>query len=140
MSTPIAHPNWKLRARIWICIMFLLLGGADYLLVRFSMNEFNPAPALLGVAVMGGLGTKLLLIGMWRRMSWTRYTLGLILVLSIMAFSGAMFYIIGGTMTRPDGMVRPGLAGIGLQALVLIPLAKSRSIRRQMHPLTNAGS
>lgn len=120
--------------------MFLLLGGADYLLVRFSMNEFNPAPALLGVAVMGGLGTKLLLIGMWRRMSWTRYTLGLILVLSIMAFSGAMFYIIGGTMTRPDGMVRPGLAGIGLQALVLIPLAKSRSIRRQMHPLTNAGS
>ncbi|MCE9611594.1 MAG: hypothetical protein K8R23_15460 [Chthoniobacter sp.] len=139
MSTPIAPPNWKLRARIWIFIMFLLLGGADYLLVKFSLNEFNPAPPLLGVAVMSGLCTKLLLVGMWRRMSWTRYTLGVILVVSITAFSAAMFFVIGGKMTRPDGMVRPGLAGIGLQALVLIPLAKSRSIRRQMHPLTSAG-
>lgn len=137
MSHPIAHPNWKLRARIWIGVLFLLLVGADYLLVMFSRNEFNPAPPLLGVAVMSALGTKLLLVGMWRRLSWTRYTLGVILVVSIIAFSGAMFFIIGGGMTRPPGMVRLALGGMGLQVLALIPLAKSRSIRRQMHPLTS---
>ena len=139
MSSPAASPNWKLRARIWILILLLLTGGADYLLLKFSYAEFNPFPPLAGVAILSALCSKLLLIGMWRRISWTRYALGAMIVISIMAFSVAMFFIIGGNVPRPPGLTRPALAGMALQGLALLPLAKSRSIRRQMHPLTSHG-
>ncbi len=140
MSNSVASPNWKLRARIWIFILFLLTGGADYLLLKFSYFDFNPFPPLAGVVILTGLCSKLLLIGMWRRISWTRYALGAILVVSIVAFSGTMFYVIGGNLDRSAGMTKPALQGMALQVLALIPLAKSRSIRRQMHPLTNQGN
>ena len=93
----------------------------------------------MGVVILTAMCSKLLLIGMWRRISWTRYALGAILLLSIVAFSGAMFYIIGGNVPRTDGMAKPALAGIALQVLALIPLGWSESIRRQLHPLTNRG-
>ena len=139
MSDIVAPPNWKLRSRIWICLLFLLTSGAEYLLLNFSRFEFNPFPPLMGVAILTAMCSKLLLIGMWRRISWTRYALGAILLLSIVAFSGAMFYIIGGNVPRTDGMAKPALAGIALQVLALIPLGWSESIRRQLHPLTNRG-
>lgn len=139
MSDIVAPPNWKLRSRIWICLLFLLTSGAEGLLLKFSYFEFNPFPPLAGVVILTALCSKLLLIGMWRRISWTRYALGAILLVSIMAFSGAMFYIIGGNVPRPSGMTKPALAGMALQALALIPLAWSEAIRRQMHPLTSRG-
>lgn len=139
MSDIVASPNWKLRSRIWICILFLLTSGAEYVLLKFSYFEFNPFPPLAGVVILTALCSKLLLIGMWRRVTWTRYALGTILVLSIMAFSVAMFYIIGGKVPRPAGMTKWALAGIAAQVLALIPLAWSRSIRRQLHPLTSRG-
>ena len=118
-------------------MLFLLTSGAEYLLLKFSYFEFNPFPPLAGVVILTALCSKLLLIGMWRRITWTRYALGAILVLSIMAFSGAMFYIIGGNVPRPSGMTKWALAGIAVQVLALIPLGWSRSIRRQLHPLTS---
>lgn len=139
MSSIVASPNWKLRSRIWLCVIFLLTSGAEYLLLKFSYFEFNPFPPLAGVAILTALCSKLLLIGMWRRITWTRSALGTVLVLSIMAFSGAMFYVIGGNVPRPAGMTKPALAGIGLQVLALIPLGCSQAIRRQMHPLTSRG-
>jgi hypothetical protein len=120
-------------------MLFLLTSGAEYLLLKFSRFEFNPFPPLMGVVILTAMCSKLLLIGMWRRISWTRYALGAILLVSIMAFSGAMFYIIGGNVPRPNGMTKPALAGMALQALALIPLAWSEAIRRQMHPLTSRG-
>lgn len=144
MSLPPVKTNWKLRARLWICVLFFVTAGADYLYVdaskdlpeAFSFNQFNPLPILGGVVVMSALCSKLLLIGMWRRMSWTRYTLGTVLVLSIVANVVMLFYVVGGKLPRNQGMVKKQFGGIGLQVLALIPLAKSRSIRRQLHPLT----
>ncbi len=146
MSQPPTSPNWKLRARIWVLVLFIVTAGADYLYISaakdlpeaFSFNEFNPLPILGGVVVMSALCSKLLLIGMWRRMSWTRYTLGTVLVISIIANSVMLFFIVGGKLPRQPGMVKKQLAGIALQVLALVPLAKSRSIRRQMHPMTNS--
>lgn len=133
-----AHPNWKLRARLWICVLFLLLCAADYLLLTFSNNPFISyrQPMLFGLAVLGALFTKFLLVGMWRRVSWARYALGTVLAISLMGFAIAMFAIAGGNVERPAGLLKKPLAGMALQMLVLLPLARSRSIRRQMHPMT----
>ena len=133
-----AQPNWKLRARIWIAVIFLVLCGADYLLLIFSMNPFISyrMPALFGLAVLGAIFSKVLLIGMWRRLSWARYVLGTLLAASIMGFGIAMFAIAGGNLERPAGLLKKPLAGMALQALALVPLARSRSIRRQLHQMT----
>lgn len=132
-------PNWKLRARIWICIIFLLLCGSDYLLLKFSYDPFISyrLPMLTGLAVLQAIFTKVLLIGMWRRLSWTRYVLGTLLGVSIMGFAIAMFVIVGGNAERSAGLLKKPLAGMALQALALVPLARSRSIRRQLHPMTS---
>jgi hypothetical protein len=136
MAYQSVSPKWKLRARIWICVIFLLLSGADYLLLKFTYDPFNPFPLLSGLAVLSALSTKMMLIGMWRRMSWARYSLGTLLCVSILAFAIALVVIVSGGIPRPQGLTKKPLAGIGLQVLALIPLAKSRSIRRQMHPMT----
>lgn len=139
MLPPTTHPNWKLRARIWICVIFLVLCGADYLLLTFSFNRSisDRLQPLMGLAVLGAIFTKVLLIGMWRRMGWARYALGTVLFLSIMGFAVGMFVIFGeGTVVREPGVVKKLVAGMALQALALVPLARSRSIRRQMHPMT----
>ena len=136
MTHPPVPPNWKLRARLWVCAIFLLLCGADYLFLRFTYDPFNPVPLLSGLTILSALGTKMMLIGIWRRMAWARYALGTMLVVSIMAFSIVLFVMIGGDVPRPKGLTKKPMAGIGLQVLALIPLARSRSIRRQMHPMT----
>ena len=133
------HPNWKLRARIWIGVIFLVLCGADYLLLNSSRNRFisDRLPLLTGLAVLGAVFTKVLLIGMWRRMAWARYALGTVLFISLMGFAVGMFFIVGeGTVVREPGVLKKLMAGMALQALALVPLARSRSIRRQMHQMT----
>ena len=139
MPQPPAQPNWKLRARIWIGVIFLLLCGADYLLLNSSRNPFisDRLPMLTGLGVLGAIFTKVLLIGMWRRMAWARYALGTVLFLSIMGFGMGLFFILGeGSVVRERGVVKKLMAGMALQALALVPLARSRSIRRQMHQMT----
>ena len=116
--------------------MFLMLCAADYALWVFSSNPFNPWSPLIGVVVLSALGTKALLIGMWFRKAWARYALGSLLVLSLAAFSVTMFFMIGGKMPRSAGLLRWPLAGMCLQVMAFVPLAHSRSIRRQMHPMT----
>ena len=136
MSSPISTPNWKLRLRLWVGVLFLILGGADFFLIRFSFEKFNPAPMLIGLTVLTGLGTKLLLVGLWRRKSWSRSALSLILVMSIMAFSVLLFYVIGEKLPREPGMLRGVYMGMALQAVALWILGQAKSIRRVTHPLT----
>lgn len=116
-----------------------MLCGADYLLLNFSRNSFISyrLPQMTGVAVLGAIFTKVLLIGMWRRMGWARYALGTVIFITLMGFGVGMFFVIGGGVEREPGVLKSLVGGMALQSLVLIPLARSRSIRRQMHPMTN---
>ncbi len=136
MAYQYAPPNWKLRARIWIIVVFLTLCAADYLLLTFTYNEFNPIPLMSGVAIMSALCSKALLIGMWRRLAWARYTLIGLLFASLMAFAILMFKMVGSKAPRPSGLLKKPIAAMALQMMALVPLGKSRSIRRQMHPMT----
>ena len=133
---PHVPPNWKLRARLWIGVLFLLLVGADYMLLRFSYDPFNPMPLLTGLAILSALGSKVMLIAMWLRKPWARYGLGTLLVLSIAGFSVVLFFILGGNLPRPQGLLKKAAVGMALQAVALVPLARSRSIRKQLHPMT----
>ena len=141
--TPHSPPNWKLRARLWICVLFLLLSAADYLLLRFTYDRDNPmlsmtglAPLISALAVLGALGSKLLLICLWRRLAWARYALGMLLAVSIVGFSMTLFFITGTNLPRSQGLLKKPVVAMILQAVALVPLARSRSIRRQMHPMT----
>ena len=141
--TPHVPPNWKLRARLWILVIFFLISGADYLLLRFIYDRGNPlvsmtaiAPLLNALAVLSALGSKLLLICLWRRLPWARYALGTLLSVSIGGFFMMLIVIVGTNLPRPAGLVKKPILAIALQALALVPLAKSRSIRKQMHPMT----
>ena len=141
--TPHVPPNWKLRARLWICFLFLLCSGADYLLLRFTIDPGNPmqsmtgtAPLIAALAVLSALGSKVLLICLWRRVSWARYALGVLLVMSIAGFAMTMFVIVGTNLPRPAGLLKKPLVAMALQTVALVPLARSRSIRKQMHPMT----
>ena len=141
--TPHVPPNWNLRARIWICVLLLLLLGADYQMLRFIYDPGNPmismtamAPLLNALAVLAALGSKVLLICLWRRLTWARYALGTLLAVSIAGFSMMLIVIVGTNLPRPQGLLKKPIIAMALQALVLVPLARSRSIRRQMHPMT----
>lgn len=136
MAYQYASPKWKIRARIWIVVVFVMLCAADYLLLTFTYDPFNPLPMLSGVAILSALCTKVLLIGMWRRLAWARYTLITALFASLMAFAIVMFIMVGGKAPRPAGLLKKPIAAMALQALALIPLGTSRSIRRQLHPMT----
>ena len=141
--TPHVPPNWKLRARLWIGLLFLLLSGADYLLLQFMNDRDNPlvsmtgiAPLLAALAVLGALGSKLLLVCLWRRLSWARYALGTLLLLSITGFAMTLIFIASTNLPRSQGMLKKPVVALLLEAVALVPLARSRSIRRQMHPMT----
>jgi hypothetical protein len=129
-------PNWKVRARIWIAIIFVVLCVADYCLWRFAIDDFNPIPMLRGLVILGALCSKALLIGMWRRQAWSRYGLISLLFISLLAFTMAMFATFGTKIPRTQGMWKKPALGMALQACALVPLGYSRSIRRQMHPMT----
>lgn len=136
MGYQYVSPKWKIRARIWIAVVFVTLCAADYLLLTFTYNPFNPIPMMSAVAIMSALCTKALLIGMWRRLAWARYTLIGMLFASLMAFSIVMFIMVGSKAPRPSGLLKKPIAAMALQIMALVPLGKSRSIRRQMHPMT----
>jgi hypothetical protein len=129
-------PNWKVRARIWIAIIFVVLCVSDYCLLRFTYDPFNPVPLLSGVAILTALFSKALLIGMWRRRAWSRTALITLLSLCLLLFSMGMFVTFGSKIPRSQGMWKKPAAGMALQAFALVPLGCSRSIRRQMHPMT----
>ena len=140
---PHVPPKWKLRARLWICAMFLLLAGADFLLWKFTSDPGNPVvsmtamgPLLNALAVLAALGSTMLLICLWCRLVWSRYALGTLLSLSIAGFSMTMIFIVGNSMPRPAGLLKKPIVAVALQVLALVPLAKSRSIRKQLHPMT----
>jgi hypothetical protein len=131
-------PNWKVRARIWIGIIFVVLCVADYCLWRFANDQTIPESInmLRAVVLLVALSSKAMLIGMWRRQSWARYALIGLLFTSLLILFMAGFATFGTKIPRTKGMWKKLAAGIVLQAGALVPLGYSRSIRRQMHPMT----
>jgi hypothetical protein len=73
--TPHSHSHRRRIARIYLVGIFLLLAGAQTLLFRFVFRSKDVWQDLLGLVMGDALASTLLLVGVWRRISWARYVL-----------------------------------------------------------------
>jgi predicted membrane channel-forming protein YqfA (hemolysin III family) len=74
-NTPHSHSHRKRIARIYLVGIFLLLAGAIALLFRFVFHSSELWRNFIGVLLGDALASILLLIGVWRRIGWSRYVL-----------------------------------------------------------------
>lgn len=70
-----SHAHRKRIARFYLIGVFLLIIIADALLLRFAFSMWNPWRTLIGLLIGQTMASTLLIIGMWRRQSWSRYVL-----------------------------------------------------------------
>ena len=73
--TPHSHSHRRRIARIYLVFIFLLLAGADALLFRFVLSKPELRGEFLGLLFGDALSSTLLLVGVWRRIAWSRYVL-----------------------------------------------------------------
>ena len=76
MTTPrLRHTHRKRTARIFLVLIFLLLGAGSGALFLYALSDQNPWRLLLGVLIGYSLSFILLLVGIWLRKPWARYVL-----------------------------------------------------------------
>ena len=77
----------KIRARIWLCVILLLLTGAHYYFYRFSIDRLNTYPITQGLTFGCVLWTTVIWGAMWLRHAWARYVMIALICLGIIAYS-----------------------------------------------------
>ena len=122
------HSRRKLFARIWLAVIFLLLRGADVLLVWFAFHPFNPWPSLRGLAIGSALGSTALIIGLWRRSPWTRYILLSVIILTGLIFSLPYMILLNNPVAGDTQPKQAVLTGVITYFLCAVPLIRSRKI------------
>lgn len=70
-----SHAHRKRVARFYLIGVFLLIMVADALLLFFAFSGWNPWQMLKGLLIGQIMASTLLIVGMWRRQSWSRYVL-----------------------------------------------------------------
>jgi len=126
----------KLRARIWLCLVFLVLTAAHYFYFRFSINPLNTFAVTRGMTFGCVLWTTVLLGAMFLRYAWARYVLISLLCLAILSFGLIALILTHQSVDPLPGPVREVVCGLGLYVLALIPLGASRSVRYLLAPRT----
>ena len=118
----------KLVARIWLAVIFLLLRGADVLLVWFAFHPFNPWPSLRGLAIGSALGSTALIIGLWQRSPWTRYILVTVIILTGLIFTLPYMILLNNPVAGDTQPKQAVLTGVVIYFLCAVPLIRSRKI------------
>jgi hypothetical protein len=127
----------KIRARVWLFVIFLLLNGAHYFFYRFSIDESNVVPITQGLTFACVLWTTFLLGGMLFRQSWTRYVLVTMMCLALIFYCWAALYMASQSINPlPDHLTKSVIIGLALYMVALIPLGASRSLRGYLAPRT----
>jgi hypothetical protein len=126
----------KLKARLWLCFIFCAITGAHYLFYRFSMNHLNPYPLTKGLTFGLILWTAALTLAMWLRLGWARYVTAALLVSGILAYGLTVLMMRSQSLEPLPEATHAALGGLVLYAVALIPLGKSRSLRRFLAPKT----
>src|SRR5688572_5170668 len=78
-----SHAHRKRVARFYLAGVFLLIIAADLLLLRFAFSGWNPWRTLIGLFIGQTIAAILLIAGMWRRQTWSRYVLIALLWITI---------------------------------------------------------
>jgi len=122
--------------RIWVCVVFLILTGAHYLLYKYSNSPVNSFPITRGLTAGCVIWTTVLLGGMWMRYSWARYALITIICLTIIGFGILAMIDASATPGPLPHHVRIGVEGLLVYAFALFPLSKSEALHLLLSPRT----
>ena len=126
----------KIRARIWLCVVLLLLTGAHYYFYRFSIDRLNTYPVAQGLTFSCVLWTTVVLGAMWLRHGWARYLLIALICLGIVSFSWIMLLLRGESLNPLPELTRVVVYGLLLYTAALVPLGASRALRAYVAPRT----
>ena len=126
----------KIRARIWLCVIFLLLTGAHYYFYRFSVDRLNTYPIAQGLTFGCVLWTTVIWGAMWLRHTWARYVMVTLICLGIVAYSWIALLVRGESMNSLPELTRLVVYGLMLYTTTLVPLGASRALRSYLAPRT----
>ena len=124
----------KLKARLWLTLIFLILSGAHYCFYRYSIDPLNSVAVMRGVTFGCVLWTSVLLGVVWFRQAWARYLLIALVCLAIIGF-GVSALVLGNESSQPlPNLMHLVIGGLILYAVALVPLGISRSLQRYVAP------
>jgi len=126
--------KYKLQARIWLVVVFLLLTVAHYCFYRFSADPRNPYPLTRGATFGCVLWSNVLLVAIWLRHGWARYLLIVLICMAIGGF-GVTMLLIGRDFMEPAS-IRMVISGLAFYAVALVSLWISRSLSHYLAPRT----
>jgi len=126
----------KIRARIWLCVILLLLTGAHYYFIRFSIDRLNTYPITQGLTFGCVLWTTVIWGAMWLRYPWARYVMIALLCLGIISFSWIALLLRSESINSLPELTRLVVYGLMLYTVALIPLGASRALRSYSAPRT----
>jgi len=126
----------KIRARIWLCVILLLITGAHYYFYRFSIDRMNTYPIAQGITFGCVLWTTVVWGAMWLRYNWARYLMVAVVTLAIISYSWIALLVRGESMNPLPELTRLVVYGLMLYAVALIPLGASRALRSYLAPRT----
>jgi hypothetical protein len=127
-------PNYKLQARIWLFVVFLLLTAAHVCFYYFSVDPRNPYPLTRGGTFGCVLWSTVLVVAIWLRRGWARYLLVALICAAIGGF-GVTMLLTGKEVIEPASM-RMVASGLALYAIALMPLWMSRALTYYLGPRT----
>jgi hypothetical protein len=126
----------KIRARIWLCITFLLITGAHYYFYRFSIDRLNTYAISQGLTFGFVLWTTVVLGATWLRHGWARYLLIALLCLGIVSYSAIALLLQSESIDALPEMKRQVIYGLLLYTAALVPLGASHALRAYLAPRT----
>ena len=126
----------KLRAKIWICVAFLLVTVAHYFFYRFSVDRLNSYPISQGLTFCCIIWTTVLLIAMWLRHAWSRYVMITMICFGIIGFSILALMVRSESVNPLPHLMKLAVFGIALYIAALVPLSVSTSWRYEFTRLS----
>jgi hypothetical protein len=126
----------KIRARIGLAVSLLLVTVGHYFFWRFSFDRTNTYPISQALTVGSIIWTTVLFGAMWLRYGWSRYVTITMICFAIIGFCSLALIVRSESIDPLAGLMKLVVIGVVFDALALIPLSASESIRIYLGPRT----
>lgn len=127
------HRHRRRIARYYLAALFVALRMADALLLVYAFDDVNPWPFLRGQVAGIALATTLLMLGIWRRQMWARYSLIFVMWYQVVLFSICLLIAIQEPQLMFRRPIAAGLAGVFIYIVSNIVIIRSRKIQALAH-------
>lgn len=126
----------KIWARVWLCVVLLLITCAHYLFYRFSSDPLNTYRVSGGLTFGCIMWTGVMWVAMWLRHTWARYMMITVMCLAIGGFSLLAILVRGASIDPLLHLMKQVVFGILFYIAALIPLTTSAMLRQYLGPKT----